>query len=64
LASTTLSYDYANSSVWLDHLAGDGHPMTHDLCERHGDALSVPRGWQLCDRRGVDPRFDDSVLAS
>ena len=21
--------------------------MTHDLCERHADGLSVPRGWQL-----------------
>ena len=31
-ASTTLAYDYANRTVWLDHLADEAHPMTHDLC--------------------------------
>jgi hypothetical protein len=25
--------------------------MTHDLCTRHADRLSVPHGWRLEDRR-------------
>jgi len=53
LASTTLSYDYPASTVWLDGLSDEAHPMTHDLCDRHADALSVPRGWVLRDRRTV-----------
>lgn len=64
LASTTLSYDYAGSAVWLDPLAAEAHPMTHDLCDRHADSLSVPRGWQLGDRRRSQTRLDDSALAS
>ena len=54
-ASTTLSYDYPAGTVWIDGLADESHPMTHDLCERHADSLSVPRGWQLRDRRKVVP---------
>lgn len=50
-AAATLTYDYANRTAWLDHLAGEAHPMNHDLCAHHADGLSVPRGWQLDDRR-------------
>lgn len=65
-ASTTLSYDYATSTVWIGHLTDERHPMNHDLCERHADRLSVPRGWQLRDRRDVVPLplFGDNALAS
>lgn len=57
-ATTTLSYDYAQGTVWLDHLADEPHPMTHDLCGRHADTLSVPRGWVLRDDRvPVTPLF-------
>ena len=52
-AAVTLSYDYAASAVWLDALHLDAHPMTHDLCPRHADGLSVPRGWVLHDQRAV-----------
>ena len=50
-ASATLAYDYAGQSVWVDPLSDESHPMTHDLCGRHADSLSVPRGWELHDRR-------------
>lgn len=50
-AAATLAYDYAGQTVWVDPLAVESHPMTHDLCGRHADTLSVPRGWQLHDRR-------------
>jgi hypothetical protein len=56
-ADVTLSYDYANSTAWLDHLTPDDHPMAHDLCTAHGDSLTVPRGWKLEDRRRVQALF-------
>ncbi len=57
-ATATLTYDYGASTVWIDPLEAEAHPMSHDLCTRHSDALSVPRGWLLQDRRGsVTPLF-------
>jgi len=50
-ATTTLSYDYANATVWIEPLQPEAHPMHHDLCARHAGRLSVPRGWTLVDRR-------------
>lgn len=40
--------------------------MTHDLCDRHAEHMSVPRGWQLRDRRDVValPLFAQDTLAS
>lgn len=49
--TATLAYDYAGRSVWVDPLSDESHPMTHDLCTRHADNLSVPNGWVLHDRR-------------
>lgn len=55
VATTTLGYDYPESTVWIAALSEAAHPMTHDLCDGHADRLSVPRGWQLSDRRPVAP---------
>jgi hypothetical protein len=65
-ATATLAYDYATATVWIGDLSDDTHPTTHDLCARHSDKLSVPRGWQLRDRRDVVPLplFTDGALAS
>lgn len=52
-AVATLTYDYKNQAAWLDRLAVEAHPMTHDLCPAHSDRLSVPQGWLLDDRRAV-----------
>jgi hypothetical protein len=52
-AVATLTYDYRNQAAWLDRLAPEPHPMTHDLCEAHAARLSVPQGWLLDDRRTV-----------
>ena len=66
VASTTLSYEYETSTVWIGHLSDEAHPMTHDLCGGHADRMSVPRGWQLRDRRDVVPLplFGRDALAS
>lgn len=50
-AQATLAYDYAASTVWLDDLAAEAHPSLYDVCRRHADALTVPNGWELVDRR-------------
>ena len=54
-ATATLTYDYAGQTAWLERLAAEPHPMTHDLCATHADRLSVPQGWRLEDRRIVAP---------
>jgi hypothetical protein len=60
-AITTLAYDYAAGTVWIDHLSDESHPMTHDLCGAHADSLSVPLGWVLQDRRSsVTPLFAEA----
>lgn len=50
-AASTLGYDQRTQTAWLDELAPEAHPATYDLCRRHAEALSVPVGWRLCDRR-------------
>lgn len=54
-AAATLSYDYATSQVWIEHLHLERHPMTHDLCLRHADTLTVPVGWIRRDLRSALP---------
>jgi hypothetical protein len=48
-----MSYAYADGVVWLEDLADEAHPMVHDLCPLHADAVRVPRGWELRDDRAV-----------
>lgn len=50
-AAATLTYRYADRTVWLDDLASTAAPAAHDLCAAHADGLRVPRGWTLEDRR-------------
>jgi hypothetical protein len=52
IAAATLTYDYAARTTWIDALADDSHPMSYDLCAPHAEALTVPQGWRLEDRRG------------
>lgn len=52
-ATTTLSYGYGSATVWLEVLTPEGHPMTHDLCDRHAARTVPPRGWELVDLRTV-----------
>ncbi len=50
-AAVTLTYRYAHSQVWLDHLAPERDPHAYDLCSRHAGRLTAPQGWQVFDRR-------------
>ena len=51
-ATSTLSYQYARSLVWLEDLMAERDPHCYDLCDQHSAKLSVPNGWRLEDRRG------------
>lgn len=61
----TLSYAYEESTVWLEELAVESHPMTHDMCRLHADAVKVPRGWDLNDVRPqpIERRAAEAAVA-
>ena len=42
---------------WVAALDGDVERDTAVLCRRHADAMVVPRGWTLDDRREATPRL-------
>ncbi|MDP1712007.1 MAG: DUF3499 domain-containing protein [Candidatus Nanopelagicaceae bacterium] len=46
-AVTTLTYVYADSVAVVGPLATFAEPHAYDLCEIHGDRLTVPNGWQV-----------------
>ena len=50
-ATATLTYQYADRSVWLDFLSDERDPHAYDLCRRHADRLRAPSGWAIVDRR-------------
>ena len=52
-AAVTLTYDYGQSQVWIDRLAPERNPHHYDMCDRHAERMSVPRGWHLDDRRSA-----------
>lgn len=43
----TLTFDYAESTAVLGVLAVEAEPGAYDLCARHAESTSVPRGWQV-----------------
>jgi len=43
----TLTYNYADSSAVLGPLATFSEPHAYDLCEKHGERLTVPNGWNV-----------------
>lgn len=63
-ATATLTYDYANRTAWVERLDAEGHPMCYDLCTEHADALRVPQGWALQDRRVRYPAALPQSIAS
>lgn len=59
VGSAEVSYgiDNANLTVWLDHNHVPEREHAGRLCRRHADALVVPRGWTVDDRRQPVPRL-------
>jgi hypothetical protein len=50
VASVSYGFDSGRSTVWLEALLPDG-PGAGALCRRHADAMVLPNGWWLQDRR-------------
>ncbi|HET7475558.1 MAG TPA: DUF3499 domain-containing protein [Dermatophilaceae bacterium] len=46
-ASATLTYVYRDQTAVLGPLATYAEPHTYDLCTRHADRLTAPRGWEV-----------------
>jgi Protein of unknown function (DUF3499) len=53
-AVTTLTYVYADQTAVVGPLATYAEPHSYDLCDRHGERLSAPRGWEVL-RLAPDP---------
>ncbi len=47
VAVYTLTYVYRDSTAVLGPLAAYVEPHCYDLCARHADRLTVPRGWDV-----------------
>jgi hypothetical protein len=43
----TFTYVYADSMAVLGPLSATHEPHSYDLCTRHAERLSAPRGWQV-----------------
>ncbi|MEO6941694.1 MAG: DUF3499 family protein [Terrimesophilobacter sp.] len=46
-AISTLTYVYVDSMAVLGPLSTRREPHTYDLCAKHSERLSAPRGWQV-----------------
>jgi hypothetical protein len=46
-AVATLTYDYGDSMVVVGPLSTRIEPHGYDLCARHAERLSVPKGWEV-----------------
>ena len=65
-AVATLTYVYADQTAVLGPLATYAEPHSYDLCARHAERLTVPRGWEAV-RLDIDysvpPPSTDDLLA-
>lgn len=50
----TLTYVYSDCTAVLGPLATASEPHCYDLCERHAERLTAPRGWDVV-RLDFDP---------
>jgi hypothetical protein len=58
-APAEVSYGIDNSAllVWVDNRPIPERELAGRLCRRHADAISVPRGWTVDDRRQAIPQL-------
>lgn len=63
-AVLTLTYVYADSIAVIGPLATFAEPHAYDLCETHGERLTVPNGWNVIrqERDGSEPGPTDEDL--
>jgi hypothetical protein len=62
-AVATLTYVYADSTAVLGPLATYAEPHCYDLCAKHSERLTAPRGWEVLrlapDEDAYGPSSDD-----
>lgn len=56
-AEVSYGIDNASLTVWVDNRAIHEREHAGRLCRRHADALVVPRGWTIDDRRQAIPQL-------
>lgn len=56
-AEVSYGIDHATLVVWVDNKAESERDHAGRLCRRHANALSVPRGWSIDDRRELIPKL-------
>ena len=58
-APAEVSYGIDNGAllVWIDNRPLPERELAGRLCRRHADAISVPRGWSIDDRRQAIPQL-------
>jgi hypothetical protein len=56
-AEVTYGIDADHLTVWIEPLGGAADYRAGVLCRRHADAMVVPLGWMLDDRREAVPRL-------
>lgn len=63
-AVTTLTYVYSDSVAVVGPLATYAEPHAYDLCEMHGDKMTVPNGWTVIrqERTGLEAGPTDEDL--
>jgi Protein of unknown function (DUF3499) len=56
-ASVAYGFDAERGTVWLEALTPVAGPTAGVLCRRHADAIVLPNGWWLQDRRSDSTLF-------
>ncbi|HEY1282427.1 MAG TPA: DUF3499 family protein [Acidimicrobiales bacterium] len=56
-ASVAYGFDAERGTVWLEALTPSAGPTGGVLCRRHADAIVLPKGWWLQDRRSDSTLF-------
>jgi hypothetical protein len=57
VADASYGIDRASLSVWVNVITVGEREITGRLCRRHANALTVPHGWTLDDRRDPNPKL-------
>ena len=57
VADASYGIDRASLSVWVNVITVGEREITGRLCRRHANALTVPHGWTLDDRRDPTPKL-------
>ncbi len=61
-----MTFDYGESTAILGPLSTQPDPVGYDLCQKHSERLSAPRGWQvvrLADSFTIPEPNDDELMA-